>query len=198
MTAPTLPAARRPRSHAVRYAHLAVVVMVALQLADSSVMHKPKHGAPGDAFFALHVTLGLGTVAAVVLLWLAVLLLGGRDATAVGALFPWFSPRRRRALRDEAYAAFALLRAWRLPGVERTAAALAPAVHGLGMLAVTALVATGALGWYGGLNPLLDLHEALVTPLWIYLGGHAGTALLHLLAGEDTISAMFLPWRRKP
>ena len=89
----------RRHSRAVRFGHLAVVTMVAAQLATGSVMTGPHRGAPGDAWFAVHVLFGLGAVAAVALLWLAVLLRPGGEGTAPAALFPWFSPHRMRGRR---------------------------------------------------------------------------------------------------
>ncbi|WP_160119820.1 cytochrome b/b6 domain-containing protein [Rhodovarius lipocyclicus] len=197
MSDTTIPSAN-PRRHAraVRFGHLLLVAMVAVQLTTGSVMATPEGGVPGDAWFAVHVLAGLGAVAAVSMLWLTVLLRPGGGGTAPAALFPWFSASRRRAAWLDLRGVIVALRARRLPRAEETAAGLAPAVHGLGLLAATALVATGALGWYGGLAPLLGIHAALVTVLWIYLGGHAGVALFHQLAGEGRIAHMFLPWRR--
>ncbi|TCZ61033.1 cytochrome b/b6 domain-containing protein [Roseicella aquatilis] len=180
-----------------RLAHLALVTAVAVQLASGSLMAPPQAGRTGgDALFAMHVLLGLGAVNAVALFWLVVLLRPAGVGTPPGALLPWFSAPRRAALWRDLVGAARLLRAQRLPRAAATEAALAPAVHGLGLLTATAVAATGALGWYGGVGPLVAVHPALVTLLWVYLAGHAGVALLHQVAGEGRLGQMFLPWRR--
>ncbi|HYZ35025.1 MAG TPA: hypothetical protein VE684_22435 [Crenalkalicoccus sp.] len=113
-------------------------------------------------------------------------------------LFPWFSAARRAALAGDLARLARRLRVRRLPHAADTARALAPAVHGLGVLTATAVVATGAIGWYAGLTPLLALHKALVTLLWAYLGGHVGVALLHQVAGEGRLGHMLLLRRGRP
>lgn len=196
------PSVVAPRQHAVptRLAHLAVVAAVAAQLATGSVMAPPPKGGggSGDAWFAAHTLLGFEALVAVALLWLAVLASPGGEGTPPGMLFPWLSARGRAALLRDLRRVGRRLRAGRLPRAADTARALAPAVHGLGLLVVTAVVATGALGWYAGLRALLAVHPALVTLLWVYLGGHAGFALLHEVAGEGRLGHMFLPRRRAP
>lgn len=190
---------RRPGAPGLpaRLAHLGLVAAVAAQLASGSVMTPPGAGAAGgDAWFAAHVLLGLGVAGAVTLFWLTVARRPAGTGTPPGALLPWVSARRRAALWHDLAGAVRLLRAGRLPGAAATEAAIAPAVHGLGLLTATAVVATGALGWYGGAGALLAVHPALVTLLWAYLAGHVGAALLHQLAGEGRLGQMLLPWRR--
>ena len=38
---------------------------------------------------------------------------------------------------------------------------------------------------------VLDFHQFMATFAWIYLGGHAGMALLHQLSGDNTLARMF-------
>ncbi|MDJ0391013.1 cytochrome b/b6 domain-containing protein [Roseomonas sp. E05] len=186
------PAAHEPAT-GTRLAHLAVAALVAAQLTTGSIMSSPMEGGGGgDVWFLAHRLVGLGAVGAVALLWWAALVRPGRRAVSPGALFPWFSAGRRAALRADALRAARKLRAARLPQAADTGAALAPAVHGLGLLVVAAVALTGALGWFGGLEALLALHSALVTVLWAYLGGHVGVALIHELSGEGRLGYMFL------
>lgn len=191
--------ARELVARATRSAHFAVVMTVMVQLASGSVMVPPlaDHGA-GDIWFATHTLLGVATAGAVTLLWMTVLAKPRREGKMRNALFPWFSSQCRAAVVHDLVCLAIRLRARRLPHTADTSRALAPAVHGLGLLAATAVVATGALGWYAELQPLLALHPALVTLLWVYLGGHTGFALLHQMAGDGRLGHMFLflPWRR--
>ncbi|MDJ0390296.1 cytochrome b/b6 domain-containing protein [Roseomonas sp. E05] len=180
-------------SAATRRAHLAVAALVAAQLTTGSIMSSPVDGdGGGGVWFLAHRLLGLGAAGAVALLWWAALVGPGRRVAPAGALFPWFSAHRRAALRADALWVARKLGAARLPQAADTRAALAPAVHGLGLLTVAAVAATGALGWFGGLGTLLALHSALVSVLWAYLGGHVGVALLHEISGEGRLGYMFL------
>lgn len=189
-----------PGVHAIttRLAHLGVVTMVAAQLATSSLMTPPPRdgGGVGDLWFAAHTLLGLGAVAAVVLLWLAVLARPAGDTTPPSALFPWFSAHRRAALAEDITRVTRRVRAGCFPHAVDTGGALAPAVHGLGLLVLSAVVVTGSLGWYGGFRALLATHPVFTTLLWVYLGGHVGFALLHQGMGEGRLGYMFLAWWR--
>ncbi|MFC0387712.1 cytochrome b/b6 domain-containing protein [Muricoccus vinaceus] len=189
-----------PGVHAIttRLAHPGVVTIVAAQLATSSVMTPPPRdgGGAGDLWFAAHTLLGLGAVAAVMLVWLAMLARPAGGTTPRSALFPWFSARRRIALAENITRVIRRIRAGRLPHAADTSGALAPAVHGLGLLVLSAVVVTGFLGWYGGFRALLAAHPVFTTLLWVYLSGHVGFALLHQGMGEGRLGYMFLAWRR--
>lgn len=129
---------------ATRLVHMIVALCVVWQLGVSMVMQKPKAGRPGDWFFIAHTDVGLATLGVVVLFWLVVLV--RRQGTAPAALVAWFSSARRGAVWDDLGThAQALLRL-RMP-TYRDGAPLASAVHGLGLLAMLAVAATGA-GWW--------------------------------------------------
>ncbi|WP_165982668.1 cytochrome b/b6 domain-containing protein [Dankookia rubra] len=196
---PTIASAREHIARTTRAAHFAVAVTVMMQLASGSVMVPPLvDRGTGDIWFATHTLLGVAAAGAVTLLWITVLAISHGEEKLPNALCPWFSAQRRAAVAHDLVCLVRRLRARRLPRSVDTTRALAPALHGLGLLAVTSVVATGALGWYAGLQPLLAIHAALVTLLWIYLCGHTGFALLHEVAGDGRLGHMFLflPWRR--
>lgn len=162
-----------------RLLHALLAFGVSTQLVLSLVMDNDARGGPAHWFFRTHETLGLALLGVLVLHWAWSL----RDWRAHGlALFPWFSRARLRALGED-------LRL-HLRGKAAPTAALAPAVHGLGLLAATALAATGA-AWFAGLGAAKDVHEALGTLMWGYLGGHAGMAMWHEWRGRRLLRRTF-------
>lgn len=82
--------------------------------------------------------------------------------------------------------------------------ALGPAVHGLGLLLVTAMAASGTLYWLQvrlGLHSAepdgmlaMTVHLALANLVWVYLIAHAGLAVLHHLLRSMSLGAMW-SWR---
>jgi cytochrome b561 len=62
-----------------------------------------------------------------------------------------------------------------------------------GTLVWVGMDASGALAPWAA--PVLDLHQAVASLMWIYLFGHAGMALLHHWRGEATLRRMFSPHR---
>jgi cytochrome b561 len=77
--------------------------------------------------------------------------------------------------------------------------ALASAIHGLGLLVLTAMAVTGAVYFAADGTPVgracLTLHKMAANLMWAYLIGHAGLAALHRLLGSDIFSRMFWPVR---
>jgi len=71
--------------------------------------------------------------------------------------------------------------------------ALASATHGLGLLTVFAMAATGAViavaGVPGGI--VLQIHKLLANLMWAYVVAHAGIALLHQVQGRQVLQRMF-------
>lgn len=93
------------------------------------------------------------------------------------------------------------LLAFRLPhgGPEGRLAGL---IHGLGLLAITARVLTGAVLFFGlpedgskasfftDMNK--EIHEIFSTLVWIYWGGHGALAVLHQMVARDgSLTRMF-------
>ncbi|MDE3080533.1 MAG: cytochrome b/b6 domain-containing protein, partial [Paracoccaceae bacterium] len=131
------------------------------------------------------------------LFWLTVL--RRRTGTAPGALFPWFSASRLRALRADTATHLQSLRAFALPP-HQDHAALPSAIHGLGLLLISFMAASGTY-WYlmslAGLGraiyvrPFMELHGLLGNVAWAYLIGHAALALLHHVTRNLSLGVMW-------
>ncbi|HTI03380.1 MAG TPA: cytochrome b/b6 domain-containing protein [Acidisoma sp.] len=183
------------RSHATRLLHLLLLLSVINQLGSSQFMSRPFPGEAPSTLYALHEYVGMGSFGLVLGFWLWTLV--RRGETTIGRLFPWFSPPAIGAvIRD----AIAQLRSilQRDPLAESDGA-FASAVHGLGLLTLTGMAATGTLYFVmtgSSIGHLaLGLHKTMANLMWIYLFGHAGIAVLHHLLGHDILRRMF--WVRR-
>jgi len=176
-----------------RWLHLALAVTVTAQLLLSLVMTPPGGEDPvaalGHGAFELHEGFGLAALAVVVIHWLWSAAQGD-----LGRLFPW-GPSGRRAVGED----LRTLSRGRLLDADPVGG-LAGAVHGLGLLAVTAMAFTGLALFAlwpeaGEPGPLArevgDVHSAMATLVWIYWFGHVAMAVLHHLAGHNTLRDMF-------
>lgn len=168
--------------------HLLVAAAVVHQLVISLVMTRPAHGRPGDSLFELHEWVGLVSLGVLLIFFLWVIV--RRRETTAGMLYPWFSSHRRRALWVDLNAHLANLKGGRILLTQE--GPLASAVHGLGLLLVLLMAATGAAGYFiAAARSLLSIHETLGPLVWAYLVGHAGLALLHQRAGHRILQSMF-------
>ncbi|HKH21723.1 MAG TPA: cytochrome b/b6 domain-containing protein [Gammaproteobacteria bacterium] len=178
--------------------HLGLALFVTFELFNSLVMQEPESTAAQQGFggimFEIHEWTGMVALAIVLLHWLWSL--WGASEAGVRHLFPWGSAGRSqigRELRE--------LASLRLPpgGPENRLAGL---VHGLGFLAVTGMVLTGVVLFFGipeggaeltgATQASEEIHEALSTLVWVYWGGHLAMAVLHeLLARDGTLHRMF-------
>lgn len=187
-------------SLATRLLHGGLALAVILQLATSLVM---RHR--GSAFevglYSLHQVSGLVALALAFLFWINIL--RRRFGTATGALLPWFSAERRAALWADLVSYARAARRLSLPPHEE-AEALPSAIHGLGLLLISTMAATGCywfvmslfgLGRAGYVRPVLELHETLGNLVWAYLIGHAALGLLHHLARTLPLTSM---WSLRP
>lgn len=187
-----MPARKLAWSWPTRLLHLLVALAVTHQLVVSLVMAAPEDGRPGDVFYEFHETVGLATFAVVLAYWVWLAL--RRSDRGAGALFPWFSHRGRAAVLADVRAHLASLSRFRLPALAEQP--LASAVHGLGLLAATAMAGTGALAWSeilaeNATEALWQTHGLLGNLMWAYLIGHVGLALLHEVTGEHLLGRMF-------
>jgi cytochrome b561 len=185
------------RSPATRVLHLLLLVAVLHQLIDSQFMDKPLPGEEPSLIFNLHEYIGLASVGVVAAFWVWTMV--RRGETSLGRLLPWFSLMR---LRDVAADAMCQLRRLaRLQAPSDEDGPMASAVHGLGLLTVTMMAATGTLYYSTGGSPFahsaLSMHKLFANVMWVYLVTHASLAVLHQLLGSDIYSRMF--WsRRRP
>lgn len=184
-------------SFLTRIAHMGLALAIIVQLLTSLVFVAPDPEKAGNFWFEIHEYGGLAAFGFVLLFWLALTV---RSAgTSVGLLFPWFSGPRLRALWDDAKAHLKSLIRFRLPPYEEHAP-LAGAVHGLGLLLVTAMAATGTTYYFintgnpdaGGLvGAVMFIHKNLANLVWAYLIGHAGLAVIHHFSQNLSLKEMW-------
>ena len=188
---------------ATRLIHAAFAIAIIVQLFTSNFMHRPRNGQPGDWLFVTHEYAGLATMGLALVFWLVLVL--RRRGTRLGLLFPWFSDRRLIALWDDIVDHVVALMALSLPEHEGEAP-FASAVHGLGLLLMTLLAATGSLYFYGAYEGLKDVfffqlmlftHGAFANVAWFYLIGHAGLGIIHHYATGSGLGEMWSLGRSK-
>lgn len=184
---------------ATRLLHFGLAVTVSLQLLNSLVVEGPEPGHSLSWFEALmldiHEWLGMAAFVIVLAHW--AWSLWGLGGYGMRHLLPWDKQGRSEtatALRD--------IFKMKMPsgGPQDKFSGL---IHGLGLIAVTGIAATGAVLFFfmpenGKLNGLTglanELHEFISTFVWIYWGGHVGMALLHhFIAHDKLLQRMFSP-----
>jgi cytochrome b561 len=184
-----------------RRLHAGIALGASVQLCTSLFMDVPAPGQPlvepGYHVFLVHRWSGIGLVTVVVLHWLWGL--SGHVTAGWGHLFPWFSGSRLRGLISD----IKDIPRWfqgNLPAQQEETIPLAGAVHGLGLLAVSAMAASGTtiffgMGPQGSMDPLVawvrEGHMLMGNILWVYFFSHAGISLLHQLRGDRLITSMF-------
>ena len=197
---PMLPGSES-HSRATRLFHASLAIAIATQLATSQLMRPPEVDAAGDIWFTLHQYSGLAAAALALGLWGVVAL--RKRGTALGALLPWASGKRLKALGSDIMAHLRSIRSRRLPPHDPHSP-LASAVHGLGLVLMTAMAATGVLfylmNWLGMIGqPATELvlsgHKLGANLVWAYLIGHGGIAVLYHLTRQMRLSSM---WSLRP
>lgn len=182
---------------ATRMFHPLLALAVVLQLLTSLVMYMPLEGRPDDVLFELHKYSGLSALVLSLGFWLVLAL--RHQGTEAGQLWPWFSAMRRLALRADTRCHWDAIKTLRLPAYDPKAA-LPSALHGLGLLLITAMAASGA-GYFVALlisateSPVvglvLEMHQLLANLAWVYLIGHAGLGLIQHSTGNLPLTAMW-------
>lgn len=191
------PASSMLKPFFTRLFHMALALAVILQLLSSLEMEEPEDGRAGDVLYAIHEYSGLVALGMAVGFWLVIMI--RRKGTAMGMLVPWFSSTRRAALVTELRDTYAAVRSFRFPE-HKEESPLAAAIHGLGLLLMTGMAASGTVYYladiYGARDALLpdvaiELHEMSANLVWVYLVGHALMASAHQLAGHARIRDMW-------
>tara|TARA_R110002072_G_scaffold22904_2_gene79943 strand:- start:74 stop:697 length:624 start_codon:yes stop_codon:yes gene_type:complete len=184
-------------SFMTRIAHIGLGLAIIVQLLTSLVLVAPAPDAIGNAWFNVHQVGGLSAFVFMVLFWLVLTL--RRAGTAPGLLFPWFSGARLSALWADTRAHLAALTRLRLPPYQEDGA-FAGAIHGLGLLLVTAMAASGTLYFFintgnpdaGGLvGVAMFVHLALANLVWVYLIGHSALAVIHHFTANMRLGEMW-------
>lgn len=187
-----------------RTAHMGLALAIILQLLTSLVLVAPDPKTAGNFWFEIHEYGGLAAFGFVLLFWLA--LTARRVGTSAGLLFPWFSGSRLRALWEDTKAHLKSLIRFRLPPYDEHAP-LAGAVHGLGLLLVTAMATTGTIYYFinagnpdaGGLvGVVMFVHKTLANLVWAYLIAHAGLAVIHHFSQNMNLKEMWSLRSRQP
>ncbi|WP_425102435.1 cytochrome b/b6 domain-containing protein [Tropicibacter sp. S64] len=193
----------QPDQHSLstRLVHAGLALSICTQLATSLFMQGPTDTTAGDAIFQLHRYSGFAALVFALLFWMN--LTFRHRGTAPSALFPWFSSERRRAFATDVGNHLRSLMHGRLPAYEETGP-FASAVHGLGLLLMTAMAVSGgvyaAQVWAGLQSPEPDgslamtVHFALANLVWVYLIAHAGMSTIHHFARSAPLGKM---WRLK-
>ncbi|HED39792.1 MAG TPA: cytochrome b/b6 domain-containing protein [Chromatiales bacterium] len=194
-------AAAKSWSQPTRLLHLGLVATVTAQLALSLLMESPDEAnisALAAATFEAHEVIGMAALLIVLMHWgwsLTNQIDGG-----LKHLFPWFGSARREVVGD-----LKALFGGQLPtgGVR---GGLPGFVHGLGLLIITAMAATGGVLFFilpesGSFSSTVEFfaesHEVIATFVWLYWGGHGVTAILHHLQGDSVLKDMFKLGRGK-
>jgi len=183
---------------ATRLVHAGLALSIIIQLLTSLIMEGPRGSAPGDGFFTVHKYAGYVALAFSLLFWLVSLL--RRRGTELGALFPWLSAQRLRAVLADIGAHVSAGLKGRLPVHDGTTP-LASAVHGLGLALMTLMAVTGTIygvevgmGWHAA-DPhgmlVITIHRMFANLVWAYLIGHAVMGLLHHLLRVGSLSRMW-------
>ena len=185
-------------TRATRLVHMALAAAIAVQLLASLVMATPLHGHE-NVFFEIHEYGGLVTLVLASGFWLVAL--RRRRGTPMALLLPWFSDEGRKAVWLDLQRHWQSLRERTVPEAAHLSP-LASAVHGLGLLLVSAMALTGALFYLAILAGAtkstwatldIELHALLASLVWAYLIGHSGMALLHHFSRRRPLDVM---WRR--
>ena len=182
---------------ATRLFHATLALSIITQLMTSLGMRYPRNGHPGNVLFTLHQYGGFVALALSLVFWLTIFT--RRRGTSLAALIPWFSTAGRKAVWDDTITHLNAMMRLELPP-HNDHAAMPSAIHGLGLLLMTALAVTGTYGFVMGLyglghasyvRPFMELHGLMGNIAWFYLIGHASLGLLHHLARQTSLSVMW-------
>lgn len=181
-----------------RMFHGGLALSILIQLLTSLVMQGPDDVQPGDLLFQIHRFSGITATGLAFALWLVILMRG--RGTDLGALLPWFSTARLLALGADLRAHGAALIRLRLP-THDPKAALPAAVHGLGLLLISAMALSGTVYFlqvtfgFHSAEPdgmwAMTVHLALANLVWAYLIGHAGLGVLHHILRSASLGEMW-------
>jgi len=183
-----------------RLLHWGFALLIPLQLLSEELMKRPKPGRIRDDmqifFFEMHEIIG----------WIAFILVTARIIWALISvdsswlrLYPYFSPTGRQMLMYELKHEVPGWFKGKLPNPSRERC-MASAVHGLGLLLVTAMGVTGvmmALGMEesglmtGIIHEAKEVHEMLGGLLWVYIIAHVSMTALHMLLGHPMLKRIF-------
>lgn len=177
-----------------RLFHASLAIAVVVQMGSSQFM-TDRNG--GNTPFWVHQYAGLVAFALVLGFWGVAVM--RKRGTPLGELLPWFSAPARGAVWADIKSQITALKNRQIPTVEEPAP-LASAVHGLGLLLITAMTITGSYYYFfntgvdreGGLVGLaMNAHRLLANLAWAYLIAHAGLAVVNHITGTMSLRTMW-------
>ena len=180
-------------SRPLRTIHLLLAIAVTAQLFIGSFMRSPHTGRPDTFGFVSHEVIGAIILVLIILHWAWSL---SHPQEGLRHLFPWTSTGLRNTINE----LWQAIRYQRLPpGGPGKDGGLAGFVHGLGLLAITAMVITGGTYYlsrmmgagHDTLELIEDVHDTLAVIAWIYWGGHLAAAVFHSLLRQPVWRRMF-------
>ncbi|HKT32898.1 MAG TPA: cytochrome b/b6 domain-containing protein [Gammaproteobacteria bacterium] len=178
-------------SRPLRLIHLLLAAAVTAQLFVGSFMRSPDPKRPDTFGFMSHEVIGAIILALIILHWLWAFTHPGEG---IRHLFPW----TRTGLRNVVSELWQGVRYQRLRPGGPGNSDLAGFVHGLGLLAVTAMVITGGTFFVSRtlgagrdtLELIEDVHDTFAVITWIYWGGHLAATVLHSLLRQPVWQRM--------
>lgn len=179
-------------SRPLRWIHGWLAAAVTVQLLVGSFMQSPRPGRQDSFGFVVHEALGALILVLIVIHWLWSIT---HPDEGIQHLFPWSRDGLRRAGADLR----GIARHLALPHGGPRDRSLIGMVHGLGLLAVTAMVLIGATFYLARTadagQPTLELieevHDVFAVITWVYWGGHLAAVVLHGLLGQSVWRRMF-------
>ncbi|MGB9429498.1 MAG: cytochrome b/b6 domain-containing protein [Gammaproteobacteria bacterium] len=181
-------------SRPLRLIHLLLAIAVTAQLFIGSFMHSPHSGRPDTFGFETHEILGATILALIILHWLWSCT---HPHEGLRHLFPW----TRQGLCNVIREFWQAVRYLRLPsgGPGAKGGGLVGFIHGLGLLAITAMAITGGVFYlsrmagagHDTLEIIEDVHDTFAVIAWIYWGGHLAVVVLHSLLRQPIWKRMF-------
>lgn len=164
-----------------RALHACLAFAIIAQLVSSLFMN-PDDG--GNEIFSIHKYIGLSAFFLILAFWLQTIF--RKHGTSFGMLFPWLRRARLAAVWTDLRTHLAAMQHLTLPEHDGHSP-LASAVHGLGLLLMTAMAASGTLYYFintgdpdgpGFVKVAMTIHLALANLVWVYLIGHASMAVI--------------------
>lgn len=187
-----------------RLFHAGLAIAIVLQLASSQLMQVPRGTRPANWAFEVHEYSGVAALALALCLWVVVMVrVGGTDA---GALVPWFSATRRATFVVDLKAHWVAIKKFQLPAYNENSRFVS-AIHGAGLLLMTAMATTGTmyviagqvgLQDSGALHFAMEVHGIAGNLVWAYLIGHAGFAVIHHFKKDMNLRDMWSFGASKP
>lgn len=182
-----------PRIHSrlTRLLHAATALAIVWQLGLSLIMVPPDDAPVLGAPMMLHEYGGAIAFGILVLFWMNAMI--RRTGTRLGALLPWGSPTRLAALWSDVKAHLDALIRLRGPN-HKAETPLASAVHGAGLILMTAMAASGLLWWLGPValtETAIEMHVLCGNLVWAYLIGHALMGLFNHVRKDTSLGHMW-------